>query len=213
MGVSQAAFSSLLSLITASGADLPSVFGGLSPRPLRQPDFFFPKKKSLWLFLFPAALKDKGNDAFSKGDYASAVQNYTEGLKKQKDVPALYTNRAQVSVPACIGLRGGPFLQDPGTPVASSCWGPALGLWLLFCSVTQRPAGACSSLSPSGRRDQSLGKGSCIGPVLGSSFLSGIEEALQAVPQLCVKVTLHHRESPSTSVGRGASLKLCIRCL
>ncbi|KAM6431925.1 tetratricopeptide repeat protein 12 isoform 1-T1 [Liasis olivaceus] len=41
------------------------------------------------------ALKEKGNDAFSKGDYALAVQNYTEGLKKQKDMSALYTNRAQ----------------------------------------------------------------------------------------------------------------------
>ncbi|KAL7981622.1 hypothetical protein Chor_005710, partial [Crotalus horridus] len=50
------------------------------------------------LFLFPAALKDQGNDAFSKGDYASAVQNYTEGLKKQKDMPALYTNRAQAYI-------------------------------------------------------------------------------------------------------------------
>ncbi|XP_039206453.1 tetratricopeptide repeat protein 12 isoform X1 [Crotalus tigris] len=44
------------------------------------------------------ALKDQGNDAFSKGDYASAVQNYTEGLKKQKDMPALYTNRAQAYI-------------------------------------------------------------------------------------------------------------------
>ncbi|XP_013914442.1 PREDICTED: tetratricopeptide repeat protein 12, partial [Thamnophis sirtalis] len=44
------------------------------------------------------ALKEKGNDAFSQGDYASAVQNYTEGLKKQKDMPALYTNRAQAYI-------------------------------------------------------------------------------------------------------------------
>uniref|UniRef100_A0A8C6XHW5 Uncharacterized protein n=1 Tax=Naja naja TaxID=35670 RepID=A0A8C6XHW5_NAJNA len=43
-------------------------------------------------------LKEKGNDAFSQGDYASAVQNYTEGLKKQKDMPALYTNRAQAYI-------------------------------------------------------------------------------------------------------------------
>ncbi|XP_070621697.1 tetratricopeptide repeat protein 12 isoform X2 [Erythrolamprus reginae] len=41
------------------------------------------------------ALREKGNEAFSRGDYASAVQNYTEGLKKRKDLPALYTNRAQ----------------------------------------------------------------------------------------------------------------------
>lgn len=66
---------------------------------------FQKKKKCLWLFGFPAALKEKGNNAFSQGDYASAVQNYTEGLKKQKDMPALYTNRAQVSVPACIPVK------------------------------------------------------------------------------------------------------------
>ncbi|XP_077162193.1 tetratricopeptide repeat protein 12 isoform X2 [Paroedura picta] len=41
------------------------------------------------------ALKEEGNDAFGKGDYATAIQKYTEGLKKQKDMPALYTNRAQ----------------------------------------------------------------------------------------------------------------------
>ncbi|XP_026564783.1 tetratricopeptide repeat protein 12 [Pseudonaja textilis] len=44
------------------------------------------------------ALKEKGNDAFAQGDYALAVQNYTEGLKKQKDMPALYTNRAQAYI-------------------------------------------------------------------------------------------------------------------
>uniref|UniRef100_A0A8C0HDH4 Tetratricopeptide repeat protein 12 n=1 Tax=Chelonoidis abingdonii TaxID=106734 RepID=A0A8C0HDH4_CHEAB len=44
------------------------------------------------------ALKEKGNDAFSKGDYATAIQLYTEGLEKQKDMQVLYTNRAQVSV-------------------------------------------------------------------------------------------------------------------
>uniref|UniRef100_A0A8C5S1B0 Tetratricopeptide repeat protein 12 n=1 Tax=Laticauda laticaudata TaxID=8630 RepID=A0A8C5S1B0_LATLA len=44
------------------------------------------------------ALKEKGNDAFGQGDYALAVQNYTEGLKKQKDMPALYTNRAQAYI-------------------------------------------------------------------------------------------------------------------
>uniref|UniRef100_A0A8D2L2Z0 Uncharacterized protein n=1 Tax=Varanus komodoensis TaxID=61221 RepID=A0A8D2L2Z0_VARKO len=41
------------------------------------------------------ALKEKGNDAFSKGDYALAIKKYTEGLKKQKDMQVLYTNRAQ----------------------------------------------------------------------------------------------------------------------
>lgn len=48
--------------------------------------------------LVPSALKAKGNDAFSKGEYATAIQRYTEGLEKQKDMQVLYTNRAQVSV-------------------------------------------------------------------------------------------------------------------
>ncbi|KAG8141635.1 hypothetical protein E2320_007222 [Naja naja] len=54
-------------------------------------------KPKLWKH-FLKSLKEKGNDAFSQGDYASAVQNYTEGLKKQKDMPALYTNRAQAYI-------------------------------------------------------------------------------------------------------------------
>ncbi|KFZ62337.1 Tetratricopeptide repeat protein 12, partial [Podiceps cristatus] len=41
------------------------------------------------------ALKEKGNNAFRKGDYAIAIQRYTEGLEKQKDKQELYTNRAQ----------------------------------------------------------------------------------------------------------------------
>ncbi|NWX51536.1 TTC12 protein, partial [Steatornis caripensis] len=41
------------------------------------------------------ALKEKGNDAFRKGDYVVAVQRYTEGLEKLKDKQELYTNRAQ----------------------------------------------------------------------------------------------------------------------
>lgn len=44
-----------------------------------------------------AALKEKGNDAFRKGDYVVAIQRYTEGLEKLKDKQELYTNRAQVS--------------------------------------------------------------------------------------------------------------------
>uniref|UniRef100_A0A8C0HEM1 MIT domain-containing protein n=1 Tax=Buteo japonicus TaxID=224669 RepID=A0A8C0HEM1_9AVES len=43
------------------------------------------------------ALKEKGNDAFRKGDYVVAIQRYTEGLEKLKDKQELYTNRAQVS--------------------------------------------------------------------------------------------------------------------
>ncbi|XP_049655514.1 tetratricopeptide repeat protein 12 isoform X1 [Accipiter gentilis] len=41
------------------------------------------------------ALKEKGNDAFRKGDYVVAIQRYTEGLEKMKDKQELYTNRAQ----------------------------------------------------------------------------------------------------------------------
>ncbi|KAJ6653992.1 hypothetical protein lerEdw1_007624 [Lerista edwardsae] len=44
------------------------------------------------------ALKEKGNDAFSRGDYAGAVKKYTEGLKKRKDMQVLYTNRAQAYI-------------------------------------------------------------------------------------------------------------------
>lgn len=44
------------------------------------------------------ALKEKGNDAFRKGDYDTAIQRYTEGLEKLKDKQELYTNRAQVSI-------------------------------------------------------------------------------------------------------------------
>ncbi|KFQ31162.1 Tetratricopeptide repeat protein 12, partial [Mesitornis unicolor] len=41
------------------------------------------------------ALKEKGNDAFRKGDYVTAIQRYTEGLEQLKDKQELYTNRAQ----------------------------------------------------------------------------------------------------------------------
>lgn len=43
------------------------------------------------------ALKEEGNVAFRKGDYSTAAQKYTDGLQKLKDMPELYTNRAQVS--------------------------------------------------------------------------------------------------------------------
>lgn len=54
--------------------------------------------------LVAAALKEKGNHAFSKGDYGTAVQRYTEGLEKRKDMPELYTNRAQVSCRAFAAM-------------------------------------------------------------------------------------------------------------
>lgn len=48
---------------------------------------------------FLSALKEKGNEAFVKGDYESAIFFYSEGLGKLKDMKVLYTNRAQVGNP------------------------------------------------------------------------------------------------------------------
>lgn len=45
------------------------------------------------------ALKEKGNEAFARGDYETAILCYSEGLEKLKDMQVLYTNRAQVSEP------------------------------------------------------------------------------------------------------------------
>ncbi|XP_047608751.1 tetratricopeptide repeat protein 12 isoform X5 [Phacochoerus africanus] len=44
------------------------------------------------------ALKEKGNEAFAKGDYETAISCYSEGLEKLKDVKVLYTNRAQAYI-------------------------------------------------------------------------------------------------------------------
>ncbi|XP_041373600.1 tetratricopeptide repeat protein 12-like [Gigantopelta aegis] len=43
-------------------------------------------------------IKEKGNEAFHKGDYLRALELYTEGLTKQKDNLALHTNRAQTNI-------------------------------------------------------------------------------------------------------------------
>ncbi|XP_049713046.1 tetratricopeptide repeat protein 12 [Elephas maximus indicus] len=48
--------------------------------------------------VFADALKEKGNEAFAKGDYETAVLCYSEGLKKLKDMKVLYTNRAQAYI-------------------------------------------------------------------------------------------------------------------
>lgn len=45
------------------------------------------------------ALKEKGNEAFVRGDYETAILCYSDGLEKLKDMKVLYTNRAQVSEP------------------------------------------------------------------------------------------------------------------
>ncbi|KAL6090964.1 hypothetical protein STEG23_014512, partial [Scotinomys teguina] len=44
------------------------------------------------------ALKEKGNEAFVKGDYETAIFYYSEGLGKLKDMQVLYTNRAQAYI-------------------------------------------------------------------------------------------------------------------
>nr|XP_048273300.1 tetratricopeptide repeat protein 12 [Myodes glareolus]XP_048273301.1 tetratricopeptide repeat protein 12 [Myodes glareolus]XP_048273302.1 tetratricopeptide repeat protein 12 [Myodes glareolus] len=44
------------------------------------------------------ALKEKGNEAFVKGDYETAILCYSEGLGKLKDMKELYTNRAQAYI-------------------------------------------------------------------------------------------------------------------
>uniref|UniRef100_A0A672SCS5 Tetratricopeptide repeat domain 12 n=1 Tax=Sinocyclocheilus grahami TaxID=75366 RepID=A0A672SCS5_SINGR len=41
-------------------------------------------------------LQEQGNEAFTQGDYETAVQLYTEGLDQLCDMQALYTNRAQI---------------------------------------------------------------------------------------------------------------------
>lgn len=46
---------------------------------------------------FTAALKDRGNEAYAKEDYETAVKYYTDGLTELSDMQPLYTNRAQVN--------------------------------------------------------------------------------------------------------------------
>ncbi|XP_053060073.1 tetratricopeptide repeat protein 12 isoform X4 [Acinonyx jubatus] len=44
------------------------------------------------------ALKQKGNEAFARGDYEAAILCYSEGLEKLRDMKVLYTNRAQAYI-------------------------------------------------------------------------------------------------------------------
>lgn len=46
---------------------------------------------------FTAALKNRGNEAYAKEDYETAVKYYTDGLTELRDMQPLYTNRAQVN--------------------------------------------------------------------------------------------------------------------
>ncbi|NXC80924.1 TTC12 protein, partial [Cercotrichas coryphoeus] len=41
------------------------------------------------------ALKEQGNEAFRAGDFALAIQRYSQGLERLRDKQELYTNRAQ----------------------------------------------------------------------------------------------------------------------
>lgn len=45
-----------------------------------------------------AALKDKGNEAYTQEDYETAVKYYSDGLTELRDMQPLYTNRAQVNI-------------------------------------------------------------------------------------------------------------------
>ncbi|XP_042343373.1 tetratricopeptide repeat protein 12 [Plectropomus leopardus] len=45
-----------------------------------------------------AALKDKGNEAYAKEDYETAVKYYSDGLAELQDMQPLYTNRAQAYI-------------------------------------------------------------------------------------------------------------------
>ncbi|XP_061538032.1 tetratricopeptide repeat protein 12 isoform X1 [Phycodurus eques] len=44
------------------------------------------------------AFKDKGNQAYGRGDYETAVKYYSEGLAELRDMQQLYTNRAQAYI-------------------------------------------------------------------------------------------------------------------
>ncbi|KAJ9622383.1 Palmitoyl-protein thioesterase 1 [Taxawa tesnikishii (nom. ined.)] len=43
-------------------------------------------------------LKNKGNEAFKKGDWATAVECYTKAIEKNPNEPSFYTNRAQANI-------------------------------------------------------------------------------------------------------------------
>jgi serine/threonine-protein phosphatase 5 len=50
------------------------------------------------------ALKNKGNDAFKKQDWPSAIDFYTQAIEAYDKEPSFYTNRAQVGT-SCQSSR------------------------------------------------------------------------------------------------------------
>lgn len=48
------------------------------------------------------ALKEKGNEAFVRGDYEAAILCYSEGLEKLKDMKVLYTSELRSVRQGCV---------------------------------------------------------------------------------------------------------------
>ncbi|XP_045930581.1 tetratricopeptide repeat protein 12 isoform X3 [Micropterus dolomieu] len=57
------------------------------------------------------ALKDKGNEAYTQGNYETAVKYYSDGLTELRDMQPLYTNRAQTSQGNLRGCQLGTLIS------------------------------------------------------------------------------------------------------
>ena len=111
--------------------------------------------------VFAAELKDKGNKAYSRQDYQTAVEFYSDGLAELRDMQPLYTNRAQVNVQM-------PVIND------STCW--RLGATsIIFVST-----GRCESRT-CGAAGQQEGLVSLVECLVKLSFVGG--GALLSLPQ------------------------------